>query len=98
MVPEDTIASTNGSHRETDFDGGLLRPSEVAQRLAVSRSWLYDAAREGRIPSLRLGGCDGPLRFVEADLVEWIERARSEWRLADTSRATLQRAASRRAA
>ncbi|HWY89342.1 MAG TPA: helix-turn-helix domain-containing protein [Solirubrobacteraceae bacterium] len=30
----------------------LLKPSEVATRLRVSRTWLYDAAKQGRIPSV----------------------------------------------
>ena len=47
--------------------------------LGVSRSWLYDAAKDGRVPSIRLGGPDGPVRFVERDLVEWLERARAGW-------------------
>src|SRR5438045_9726022 len=42
----------------------LLKPSEVARMLQVSRTWLYDAAKDGRIPSVRLGGPDGPGRFV----------------------------------
>lgn len=59
---------------------GLLRPTEVANMLGVSRTWLYDAAKAGRIPSVRLGGPDGPLRFIEQDLDEWLERARQAWR------------------
>jgi excisionase family DNA binding protein len=50
----------------------LLRPSEVAVRLGVSRTWLYDAAKDRRIPSIRLGAPDGPLRFVPDDLRAWI--------------------------
>jgi excisionase family DNA binding protein len=46
----------------------LLKPSEVARMLQVSRTWLYDAAKDGRIPSVRLGGPDGPVRFVEEDI------------------------------
>ena len=57
----------------------LLRPSEVAARLGVSRTWLYDAAKDGRIPSVRLGGDDGPLRFVAADLRDWIGASRRDW-------------------
>lgn len=57
----------------------LLKPTEVCARLAVSRSWLYAAAADGRIPAVRLGGPDGPLRFVAADLEEWLSEARSGW-------------------
>ena len=70
----------------------LLRPVEVARKLGVSRTWLYDAAKAGRIPSVRLGGPDGPLRFVEADVDRWIDEARSAWRPGDTSAATVRRA------
>ena len=49
-------------------DGELLKPSEVCARLKVSRAWLYRAAADERIPSLRLGGPGGPLRFDAAEL------------------------------
>ena len=54
----------------------LLKPAEVAARLGVSRAWLYEAARSGRIPSVRLGDEHGPLRFIEDDLEGWLTRAR----------------------
>jgi excisionase family DNA binding protein len=57
----------------------LLRPTEVAHRLGVSRAWVYDAAKHGRIPSIRIGGEDGPLRFVPEDLELWIDDARAAW-------------------
>jgi excisionase family DNA binding protein len=57
----------------------LLKPSDVARSLGVSRAWVYDAAKCGRIPSVRIGGEDGPLRFVPADLERWIEQARAGW-------------------
>ncbi|MHB1538408.1 MAG: helix-turn-helix domain-containing protein [Solirubrobacteraceae bacterium] len=57
----------------------MLKPTEVAARLGVSRSWLYDAAKAGRIPSIRIGGEEGPLRFVPADLRRWIDEARAAW-------------------
>jgi len=50
----------------------LLRPGEVAELLGVSRSWLYAAANEGRIPSVRLGSADGPVRFPRDALEAWI--------------------------
>jgi len=57
----------------------LLKPAEVAARLGVSRTWLYAAAREGRIPSIRIGGSEGPLRFVPEDLQRWLDDARAQW-------------------
>jgi excisionase family DNA binding protein len=59
--------------------GDLLKPADVARRLQVSRSWVYAAAEDGRLPSLRLGGPAGPLRFVAADVEAWIEDARRHW-------------------
>jgi excisionase family DNA binding protein len=75
----------------------LLRPAEVAGKLGVSRTWLYDAAKAGRIPSVRIGGPTGPLRFVEEDVDRWLDEARSAWRPADSAAATLRRVASGRA-
>jgi excisionase family DNA binding protein len=57
----------------------LLKPTEVAERLSVSRAWVYDAAKVGRIPAIRIGGEDGPLRFVAEDLDVWLADARSRW-------------------
>jgi excisionase family DNA binding protein len=57
----------------------LLKPTEVADRLSVSRAWVYDAAKVGRIPAIRIGGEDGPLRFVAKDIEEWLAEARSRW-------------------
>jgi excisionase family DNA binding protein len=53
----------------------LLRPADVQARLAVSRRWVYQAAQDGRLPCVRLGGPDGPLRFRPEDLERLIE----EW-------------------
>jgi excisionase family DNA binding protein len=57
----------------------LLKPTEVAERLSVSRAWVYDAAKVGRIPAIRIGGEDGPLRFLAEDLEVWLADARSRW-------------------
>src|SRR4051794_652283 len=54
----------------------LLKPAEVIERLGVSRSWLYDAANSGRIPCVRLGSPDGPVRFRLSELEAWIEQGR----------------------
>jgi excisionase family DNA binding protein len=57
----------------------LLKPTAVAAQLGVSRSWLYEAAKNGRIPSIRIGGEDGPLRFVPEDVQSWLDDARANW-------------------
>src|SRR3954470_7028679 len=54
----------------------LLKPAEVIELLGVSRSWLYDAANSGRIPCVRLGSSDGPVRFRLRELEAWIEEGR----------------------
>ena len=61
------------------FDTDLLKPTDVARRLGVSRSWVYDAAATGRIPCVRLGGPDGPLRFLPNDIESWLVKARRNW-------------------
>jgi excisionase family DNA binding protein len=57
--------------------GELLKPEEVRQLLNVSRSWLYDAANAGRIPSVRLGP-GGPLRFDRQEIEQWLQGGRSD--------------------
>ena len=57
-------------------DVTLLRPCDVVKMLGVSRSWLYDAAKSGRIPCVRLGGDDGPVRFRPDDVEAWLEASR----------------------
>lgn len=66
----------------------LLKPSDVVRFLGTSRSWVYDAAKRGDIPSIRLGSQDGPLRFVERDIETWINDARSRWQPGKTTPAT----------
>jgi excisionase family DNA binding protein len=79
------------SHLDTD----LLKPTEVARRLGVSRSWIYEAAKAGRIPCIRLGGPDGRVRFLPADVETWLEQARSAWLPGETPTASAKRAAAR---
>ena len=57
----------------------LLKPNDLARQLAVSRAWVYEAARTGRIPYVRIGGKDGPLRFVPEDIELWLAEARHRW-------------------
>lgn len=50
-----------------------------SRRSSASRTWLYEAAKTGRIPAIRIGGRKGSLRFVPEDLQRWIDDARAEW-------------------
>lgn len=63
--------------------GHLLKATEVAARLGVSKTWVYEAAADGRLPHLRLPGekgQPGPVRF-DADAVDaWLENQRRNWR------------------
>lgn len=52
----------------------LLTPREAAELLRVSRSWLYTEVREGRLPYVRLADGNGPLRFIQGELLEYVER------------------------
>jgi excisionase family DNA binding protein len=49
----------------------LLTANEVAERLRVPPSWVYRAAREGDLPSVR---CGRYRRFDEGDVERWIAR------------------------
>jgi excisionase family DNA binding protein len=80
-----------GAPETADTRARLLRPVEVSRRLGVSRSWLYEAAKQGRVPCVRLGGPDGPIRFVEDDLAAWLDAARAGWRPTDSGAAALRR-------
>jgi excisionase family DNA binding protein len=57
----------------------LLTPGQVAEYLAVSRTWVYEAAKTGRIPSVRIGGPHGPLRFAPRDIADWLQETRAAW-------------------
>jgi predicted DNA-binding transcriptional regulator AlpA len=73
----------------------LLKPSDLVRCLGTSRSWVYDAAKRGEIPSIRLGGQDGPLRFVERDIEARIDDARARWHPGLPAIATRPKPASR---
>lgn len=52
------------------MDKILLKPAEVAERLRIGRSLVYELITQGEIPSIRLGRC---IRVPVAALNEWIE-------------------------
>jgi excisionase family DNA binding protein len=49
----------------------LVTADEIAERLHVPRTWVYRAAREGSLPSVR---CGRYRRFDVRDVDRWIER------------------------
>jgi excisionase family DNA binding protein len=64
---------------DTITQANLLKPAEVCRMLSVSRTWVYAAAADGRLPSIRLGGPEGPLRFIRGDVEAWLEEQRQTW-------------------
>ena len=56
----------------------FLTIDELADRLKVQKSWLYSRTREtgpGAIPRIRVGKY---IRFVEADVMDWLKRKQEE--------------------
>jgi excisionase family DNA binding protein len=51
----------------------LLTAAAAAQLLSVRTSWVYDAARSGELPCVRLGK---HLRFLRSDLERWVAEQR----------------------
>src|SRR3954465_340028 len=52
----------------------LLTPAQAAELLAVRRSWVYDAARTGQLPCVRVGR---HVRFLRSDLRRWASSQRA---------------------
>ncbi|MCH7914287.1 MAG: helix-turn-helix domain-containing protein [Deltaproteobacteria bacterium] len=50
----------------------LLTPEELADRLQVPRSWVYEQSRMGNIPTHRLG------RYIRFDLHEVLESQKKD--------------------
>jgi len=48
----------------------LLTPQEAADFLKVSKQWVYQKKAEGVLPFRKIGGS---LRFVKAELIEWVK-------------------------
>jgi excisionase family DNA binding protein len=58
------MTSNNGNG-----SGRLLTAEEVAVRLAVPKSWVYEASRHGEIPTVELGRYK---RYREEAIVAWV--------------------------
>ncbi len=55
----------------------LLTPAAVAELLGIPRSSVYEYARNGAIPHLKIGR---HVRFLRSDLEAWIETRRDAGR------------------
>jgi len=66
VIDPDTAPSTSNAEMLTR----LLKPTEVAERLGVSRSTAYELIQTGDLPSLKIGRCR---RVLLGDLARFIE-------------------------
>ena len=56
----------------------LLTVDDVARRLRISRSMVYEMIRQGNLPCHRIGNGRGLIRISEGDLVTYVDRTRCE--------------------
>ena len=61
--------SLHASRPSATLSEPLLTAAAAADLLAVRTSWVYDAARSGELPCVRLGK---HLRFLRSDLERWV--------------------------
>jgi excisionase family DNA binding protein len=69
LMNNNNLAASNGTPR-------LLNAKQVAERLNVSKAWVFqhaNGARKPLLPSVKMGGA---VRFREADIDTFIERCR----------------------
>jgi excisionase family DNA binding protein len=75
--PETTRANQlrfDVDHPPVDLTQPLLSANQAAGVLSVRPSWIYDAARRGELPCVRLGK---HVRFLRSDLESWVAQQRS---------------------
>jgi len=58
----------------------LLTVKDVAGRLNVSQSCIYQLVETGKIPHHRIGVGRGAIRFTEDDITDYLSQAREESR------------------
>lgn len=59
----------NDSQTPSDVERCLLDAGEVADLLKVTRGWVYEQSRRGRIPTVRLGRY---CRYRREAIDEWV--------------------------
>ena len=64
------MAKTNDN--EAQYDGEMMTISDVAQYLRLSESKVYELARSGSIPALRIGKS---WRFQKDLLQQWVRKS-----------------------
>lgn len=67
------LASPAVPHPQASLKEPLLTPADVAGLLGVKRSTVYELARTGRMPHLKVGRA---VRFLRTDLEAWLEQQR----------------------
>lgn len=62
-IVREEIAAANGNKNPEE----LLTPEELAGKLKLPVSWVYEQSRQGKIPTRRIG------RYIRFDLAEVLE-------------------------
>ena len=65
-----------GRHETTDTK--LLTVKDVAERLSVSTSLVYQLVESGKLPVHRIGNGRGAIRFSPQDIETYLEECRVE--------------------
>ena len=69
-MQQDTRPTTLSEIRHAPSLSELLTLQELAERLKVKTSWLYQRTRVNSIPCIRLGR---HIRFSEKAVMQWLE-------------------------
>ena len=65
-IAEAVIKKIGTSKGKRQFEEGLLTPEELAEKLKVPVSWVYEQSRQGKIPTHRIGRY---IRFSFAEVI-----------------------------
>jgi len=68
IVREEIQAASNGNGHQTE----LLTPEDLAKKLIVPLSWVYEQSRLGNIPTHKLG------RYIRFDLAEVLRKQKEK--------------------
>jgi len=69
-----SVVDASGDGAREALAEPLLDAAEAARLLSVRPSWIYEAARAGRLPHLRIGR---HIRFLRSDLESWVLTTRA---------------------